>query len=120
MSVKVAIPAMLLLMVCACQNDTLEQGVPQLVVEAEPSPSQTRLQEPEGLDLGDIPLSSITVASFRLENRSTYALTDLEARSSNLRGRSNCLNNSDKFRGWRSLRAEVLGESTTRREVLRL
>ena len=79
MSVKVAIPAMLLLMVCACQNDTLEQGVPQLVVEAEPSPSQTRLQEPEGLDLGDIPLSSITIASFRLENRSTYALKDLEA-----------------------------------------
>ena len=57
MSVKVAIPAMLLLMVCACQDDTLEQGVPQLVVEAEPSPSQTRLQEPEGLDLGDIPLA---------------------------------------------------------------
>lgn len=79
MSARVAIPLVLLLVVGACQKDTLEQGVPQLIVEAEPEPRQTRLQEPEGLDLGDIPLSSITLATFRLENRSTYLLTDLEA-----------------------------------------
>ena len=80
MSVKVAILSHKLYpLVCACQDDTLEQGVPQSVVEAEPSSSETAPQEPEGFGPGDIPLSSITIASFRLENRSTYALKDLEA-----------------------------------------
>ena len=54
MSARVAIALILLLSVGARQNDTLEQGVPQLIVEAQPEPRQTRLQEPEGLALGDI------------------------------------------------------------------
>ena len=78
MSARVAI-ALMLLLASACQNDTLEQGAPLLVVEAQPEPRQTRLQEPEGLALGDIPLSSVTLATFRLENRSTYLLKDLVA-----------------------------------------
>ena len=86
MSSRVAIPLILGLLVSACQNDKLEQGAPQLIVEAQPEPRQTRLQEPEGLDLGDIPLSSITVATFRLENRSTYALSNLQANVISLTG----------------------------------
>ena len=79
MSARVLLSAVVMIFVSACQGDTLEQGAPQLIVEAKPEPRQTRLIEPEGLALGDIPLSSIVQARFSLENRSTYTLTDLEA-----------------------------------------
>ena len=79
MSARVLLSAVVMIFVGACQGDTLEQGAPQLIVEAKPEPRQTRLIEPEGLALGDIPLSSIVQARFSLENRSTYTLTDLEA-----------------------------------------
>ena len=78
MSVKVAIPAMLLLMVCACQNDTLEQGVPQLVVEAEP-PEPNPSPGARGTGPWRHTPELHHRRQFSAREPLTYALTDLEA-----------------------------------------